>query len=141
VASYRSQTEKWIMPRIGNAKLKDFMTTDAERFLHGLGSHLTRRSLVMIKSTLVCSIRRAQKHDLIGRNVAELADLPDGKPGHPSRAMTEQQAAVVLAAVSGTVTGYVSVVKITAFKQAATHCWPRCMAHSTWAPAWVAGRL
>lgn len=33
---------------------------------------------------------------LIGRNVAELVDLPKGQPGHPSRAMTEEQASKVL---------------------------------------------
>jgi hypothetical protein len=33
---------------------------------------------------------------LIGRNVAELVDLPQGKPGRPSRAMTEEQAGKVL---------------------------------------------
>jgi hypothetical protein len=43
----------------------------------------------MIKSTMRRSIRRAQKHDLIDRNVAELAELPEGQPGRPSRAMTE----------------------------------------------------
>jgi hypothetical protein len=48
---------------------------------------LSKSSLVKIKSTLVRSIRRAQKYDLIGRNVAELVDLPQGQPGHPSRAM------------------------------------------------------
>ena len=54
-----------------------------------------------IKSTLVRSIRRAQKYDLIGKNVAELVDLPQGQPGHPSRAMTEEQASKVLKAAGG----------------------------------------
>ena len=62
---------------------------------------LGKRSLMMIKSTLRRSIRRAQKHDLIGRNVAELVDLPEGQPGRPSRAMTEEQAGKVLATASG----------------------------------------
>lgn len=121
VASYRSQAEKWIYPKIGRAKLKTFTATDAERFLHDIGNHLSKRSLVMIKSTLVRSIKRAQKHDLIGRNVAALADLPEGKPGRPSRAMTEHQAATVLAATRGITTAYVSVVKVGAYKKAATH--------------------
>jgi hypothetical protein len=43
-----------------------------------------------IKNILVRSIRRAQKYDLIVRNVAELVDLPQGQPGHLSRAMTEE---------------------------------------------------
>ncbi len=121
VASYRGQAEKWIYPAIGRTKLKDFTATDAERFLQSIGNSLSKRSIVMIKSTLVRSIRRAQKHDLIGRNAAELADLPEGQAGRPSRAMTEQQAAAVLAAASGTATGFVSVVRIGNYKQAATH--------------------
>ena len=75
----------------------------------------------MIKSTLRRSIRRAQVHDLIGRNVAELADLPEGQPGRPSRAMTEQEAAKVLGAAAGKPTGYVRVVKVGKYRQAATH--------------------
>ncbi len=75
----------------------------------------------MIKSTLRRSIRRAQKHDLIGRNVAELADLPDGQPGRPSRAMTQEQAGKVLATASGHPTGYAAVVTIGRYQQAAAH--------------------
>jgi hypothetical protein len=84
-----------------------------------LGTH--KPSLVKIKSTLVRSIRRAQKYDLIGKNVAELVDLPEGQPGHPSRAMTEEQASKVLRAASGQPTGYVKVVKVSQGKYAATH--------------------
>ena len=68
-----------------------------------------KRSLLMIKSTLRRSIRRAQVHDLIGRNVVELIDLPSGQPGLPSRAMTQDQAAKVLRTASGNGTGYVKV--------------------------------
>jgi hypothetical protein len=73
---------------------------------------LSKRSLVMIKSTLRRSIRRAQVHDIIGRNVIELIDLPSGKPGRPSRAMTEAeaQAGKLLKIARGTVTGYARVV-------------------------------
>jgi len=67
------------------------------------------------------SIRRAQKHDLIGRNIAELVDLPKGKPGRPSRAMTEQQAGKVLQAASGQVTVDVKVVKASKGCYGATH--------------------
>ena len=121
IASYRGQAQKWIYPKIGAVKLKDFKATDAERFLNDLGKVLSKRSLIMIKSTLRRSIRRAQRHDLIGRNVAELADLPEGQPGRPSRAMTQQQAAIVLATASGTATAYSNVVKVAKHSQAATH--------------------
>jgi hypothetical protein len=112
VAEYRGQAEKWIYPKIGATKLKKFRAPDADRFFRELGQVLGKRSLMMIKSTLRRSIRRAQKNDLIDRNVAELADLPEGQPGRPSRAMTENQAAKVLGAASGTVSGYTQAVTI-----------------------------
>ena len=90
------QARKWIYPRIGATKLKDFSATDAVTFFQQIAPFLSKRTLVMIKSTLRPSIRRAQVHDLIGRNVIELIDLPAGKPGRPSRAMTQDQAAKVL---------------------------------------------
>jgi hypothetical protein len=64
---------------------------------------------VKVKATLVRSIRRAQKYDLIAKNVAELVDLPEGQPGHPSRAMTEEQATEVLKAASGQPANYIKV--------------------------------
>ena len=121
VATYRGQAEKWIYPEIGATKLKDFKATDADRFFRDIAKTLSKASLVKIKSTLIRSIRRAQKYDLVGRNVAELVDLPKGQPGHPSRAMSEDQAGKVLRAACGQATGYVKVVKVSAGKYAATH--------------------
>jgi len=122
VACYRGQAEKWIYPKIGAIKLKDLKVTDADRFFTDLGQVLSKRSLVMIKSTLRRAIRRAQKYDLIGRNVAELADLPEGQAGRPSRAMTQDQAARVLDTASGTPRGYVQVITISKQPgQGATH--------------------
>jgi len=88
MATYRGQAEKWIYPKIGAKKLAEFKATDADRFLRDVAKVLSKASLVKIKATLVRSIRRAQKYDLIGRNVAELVDLPKGQPGHPSRRLT-----------------------------------------------------
>jgi hypothetical protein len=121
LATYRGQAEKWIYPKIGRTKLKDFKATDADRFFRDVAKVLSKASLVKIKSTLVRSIRRAQKYDLIGRNVAELVDLPQGQLGHPSRAMTEEQASKVLKAAGGQATGFVKVVKVSQGKYAATH--------------------
>ena len=121
MATYRGQAENWIYPKLGARKLKDFKATDADRFLRDVAKVLSKASLVKIKSTLVRSIRRAQKYDLIGKNVAELVDLPHGQPGHPSRAMTEEQASKVLQAASGQPNGYIKVVKVSEGKYAATH--------------------
>ena len=121
MATYRGQAEKWIYPKIGRTKLKDFKAADADRFFRDVAKLLSKASLVKIKSTLVRSIRRAQKYDLIGRNVADLVDLPQGQPGHPSRAMTEEQAGKVLEAAGGQPTSFVKVVKVGQAKCAATH--------------------
>ena len=121
LATWRSQANKWIYPKIGATKLKDFNATEADQFFKELGKVLSKRTLMMIKSTLRRSIRRAQVHDLIGRNVVELVDLPAGRPGHPSRAMTEEQAAKVLKTASGKATGYVKVVKASKGRYGATH--------------------
>ena len=80
-----------------------------------------QRSLVMIKTTLRRSIRRAQVHNLIARNVFELIDLPAGQPGHLSRAMTQEQAAKVLKTAGGKTTTYVKVVKASKGRYGATH--------------------
>ncbi len=121
MATLRSQAKKWIYPKIGSTKLKDLKATDADRFFRELGKVLSKRSLMMIKSTLRRSIRRAQVHDLISRNVVELIDLPPGQPGHPSRAMTLDQAAKVLKTASGNGTGYVKVVTASKGRDGATH--------------------
>jgi integrase len=121
MATITGQAKNWIYPKIGKTKLKDFTATDADKFFKELGGVLGKRSLVMIKSTLRRSIRRAQVHNLIGRNVVELIDLPAGQPGHPSRAMTQDQAATVLKTASGKANGYVRVVKASNGRYGATH--------------------
>ena len=121
MATLHSQANRWIYPKIGSTKLKHFTAPEADRFFSELGKVLSKRSLMMIKSTLRRSIRRAQVHGLIGRNVVELVDLPSGQPGHPSRAMTQAQAAKVLKTASGNGTGYVRVVTASKGRYGATH--------------------
>jgi integrase len=115
------QARKWIYPRIGAKKLRRFKVDDADKFFREIAPFLSKRSLVMIKSTLRRSIRRAQARDLIGRNVIDLIDLPPGRPGRPSRAMTEEQAAAVLKAARGRLDRYTRVVKASNGRYGATH--------------------
>ncbi|MBV9445896.1 MAG: site-specific integrase [Streptosporangiaceae bacterium] len=121
VAQYRGQANKWIRPRIGHVKLKEFSATDADKFFKAIAGSLSKRSLLMVKSTLRRAIRRAQVHDLIGKNVVELIDLPPGQPGRPSRAMTEEQAGRVLATTRNSAIRFTTVTKIGKAKTAATH--------------------
>jgi integrase len=121
VGQYRGQARKWIYPRIGKTKLKDFRATDADQFFKTIATQLSKRSIVMIKSTLRRSIRRAQVMDLIGKNVAELVDLPASQPGRPSRAMTEDQAGKVLRTASGNGEPFTRAIRVGKAKNAATH--------------------
>jgi integrase len=115
------QAKNWIYPRIGATKLRDFTATDADRLFKELGQVLSKRTLMMIKSTLRRSIRRAQVHNLIARNVVELIDLPSGQPGRPSRAMTQAQASKVLKAAGGQKSGFVKVVRPAKGRDGAAH--------------------
>jgi integrase len=115
------QAKNWIYPKIGATKLRDFTATDADNFFKELGQLLSKRTLIMIKSTLRRSIRRAQVHNLIARNVVELIDLPSGQSGRPSRAMTQAQASKVLKAASGQKSGFIKVVRASKGGNGATH--------------------
>ena len=48
------QAKNWIYPKIGSTKLDDFTATGADRFFSELGKSLSKRSLMMIKSTPRC---------------------------------------------------------------------------------------
>ena len=109
------------LPDRRRCSLRDFTATDADRFFKELSQVLSKRTLVMIKSTLRRSIRRAQVHNLIARNVVELIDLPGGQPGRPSRAMTPAQASKVLKAASGQRSGFVKVVRAAKGRDGAAH--------------------
>jgi hypothetical protein len=46
------------------------------------------------------AIRHAEGGDIVARNVAALADTPQGRPGRPSKSLTVEQAAAVIAAAA-----------------------------------------
>jgi len=50
---------------------------------------------------LIQAIRNAMVNDLVVRNVADLAAVPSGKPGRPSRSLKLEQALAVLDAAKG----------------------------------------
>jgi hypothetical protein len=47
---------------------------------------------------LIQASRNAMVHDLVVRNVAQLANVPPGKPGRPSTSLNLEQALAVLGA-------------------------------------------
>ncbi|MBT2213770.1 tyrosine recombinase XerC [Actinomadura sp. NEAU-AAG7] len=93
---YRSLATHQLIPFIGGKRLKELSADDVETWLNGRAEHLTSSSLGIVHSILKRSIRRAARHDRIGRNVAELVDTPDGKEGRKSRSLTLVQAKALL---------------------------------------------
>ncbi len=60
---------------------------------------LSTRSLRLIHQILERAIRHAQARDKVRRNVASLINVPEGQEGHPSTAMTLEQAIKLLETV------------------------------------------
>ncbi|QXJ20632.1 site-specific integrase [Actinomadura graeca] len=93
---YRSLADHQLIPFIGATRLKKLSADDVETWLNGRAEHLTSSSLGIVHGVLKRSIRRAARHDRIGRNVAELVDTPDGKAGRKSHSLSLQQATALL---------------------------------------------
>ncbi|WP_194201966.1 tyrosine-type recombinase/integrase [Glycomyces albidus] len=91
-----------VLPHLGGIKLKELTADDVEDWLHSLKGDLSTDSLKKARSILRRAIRRAQRRDKVGRNVAELVDLPEGRPTRERESMTEAQAGAVFKASQGT---------------------------------------
>ena len=59
-------------------------------------------AVAMGHNALTRAIRHAEARDLVRRNVAMLVDTPKGQAGRPSKSLSLEQAAALLAAVEGT---------------------------------------
>ena len=66
-----------------------------------LAKRLSTRSVRLARMILIQAIRNAMVNDLVVRNVADLAAVPTGMPGRPSRSLDLEQALAVLDAAKG----------------------------------------
>jgi hypothetical protein len=74
---------------------------DVDFALGKLAKHLSTRSVRLARMILIQASRNAMVNDLVVRNVADLAAVPTGKPGRPSRSLNLDQALAVLDAAKG----------------------------------------
>lgn len=102
ISGLRSHATQWVFPQVGTILLRDLKVSDLDRLFTHMAKERRRKTLAYVKSMLRRSIRRAQKHDLIDRNVADLTDLPAALPPRESRAMTIEQATTLLQHTEGT---------------------------------------
>jgi integrase len=88
--------EQHVMPLIGATKLRELDADQVDEWLDGLSPELASSSLYRVHSILKRAIRQAQARDKVLRNVAGLVSTPKGTLGRPSKAMTFEQATVML---------------------------------------------
>ncbi|MBW8482266.1 site-specific integrase [Actinomadura parmotrematis] len=97
LGAYRSLADHQLIPFIGRTRLAKLTADDVETWLNGRSEHLTTSSLGIVHGLLKRAIKRAERHDKVGRNVATLVDTPEGKAGRVSRALNLEQAGLLLA--------------------------------------------
>jgi integrase len=90
--------EKHVIPAIGARKLRDLSVEDVDRWLAEKTGVLGTRSLKIIHGILNRSVKNAMRRDKVKRNVVDLCDIPEGRNGRASKALTLDQAEAVLKA-------------------------------------------
>lgn len=96
--TYRYQAEGHIIPYLGARKLRELTAEDVDKWLAERSSVLSTRTLRMIHSILNRAVHQAEARDKVKRNVVALCKIPTGQAGHPSKALTLEQAEAVLKA-------------------------------------------
>jgi len=91
-----------VIPALGARKLRDLSADDVDRWLADKAGTLSTRTLREVFSVLKRAITRAQARDKVKRNVALLCDIPQGRPGRPSKSLTMDEAAALLTAAEST---------------------------------------
>ena len=80
-----------LMELIGTVKLSDLKVRDVDFALPKLAERLSTRSVRLARMILIQAIRNAMANDLVVRNAADLAAVPTGEPGRPSRSLNLEQ--------------------------------------------------
>jgi integrase len=99
IDNYRSLATHHLIPQIGTTKLQQLTADQLDEWIDERAGELSTRSLRLIHQILERAIRQAQARDKVRRNVATLIMIPEGKGGHPSKAMTLDQATRLLQAL------------------------------------------
>jgi integrase len=101
ITKYAILANTHIVPALGSRKLRELSADDVDRWLAAKAKTLSTDTLHILHSILRRSITRAQARDKVKRNVVLLCDVPQGQQGRPSKSLTYDQAAALLAAAEG----------------------------------------
>ncbi|HET9898617.1 MAG TPA: hypothetical protein VFQ44_27155 [Streptosporangiaceae bacterium] len=102
VELYKGTIAKALVEHLGSVKLAALTAGDVETALSALAANISTRTIQIAHNVLVRGIRQAERHDLVGRNVAALVKAPKGQAGRPSKSLTLEQAVALLEAAEGT---------------------------------------
>ena len=91
-----------LLDAIGARPLRGLSAGDVRSGLSQLAARYSTRSLQITRLSLERAIRHAEADDLVGRNVAALVKVPQGRGGRPSKSLTLEEAKALLAAAEGT---------------------------------------
>ena len=91
-----------VLSVIGGLKLRKLDAAAVDNALKIMADTYSTAAVSMGHLALKRAIRFAAARDLVGRNVAELCDIPAGQLGRPSRSFTLEQSAALVRATGGT---------------------------------------
>jgi integrase len=91
-----------ILTAIGAQRLRKLTAGEVHDALTTMAQSYSSAAVVMGHNALTRTIRHAEARDLVGRNVATLAETPKGQAGRPSKSLTLEQALALLTATEGT---------------------------------------
>ncbi len=90
-----------VVDSLGKVALRELTTRNVRRVLTEIAATHSSRTVVVTHNALQRAIRHAEANDYVRRNVAALVRPPAGQPGRPSKSLTVDQAAALLAAAEG----------------------------------------
>ncbi|GII91792.1 tyrosine-type recombinase/integrase [Sinosporangium siamense] len=96
VKMYTTFAKTHVISALGARKLRDLSVEDVDQWLAGRTSQLSTRSLKLIHGILNRSVKGAMRRDKVKRNVVELCDVPEGRAGRDSKALTLAQAVAII---------------------------------------------
>lgn len=91
-----------ITSELGARKLRELTAMDVDRWLAEKKKELSTSTLKRVYECLSRAVNRAMARDHVNRNVVALCEVPNGKPGRPSKSLNFNQAKALLEAATGT---------------------------------------
>ncbi|WP_433354193.1 site-specific integrase [Microtetraspora malaysiensis] len=91
-----SFAETHVIPALEARKLRDLSVEDVDKWLAGKRGELSTRSLKLIHGILNRAVKSAMRRDKVKRNVVDLCEIPEGREGRQSKALTLAQAQAIV---------------------------------------------